>query len=1078
MPRSRDIGDKQPDGLQAYLQAAFPSDTVKALEQDGRSAIILLVTSHAVYGFAKCDVDPREDYEATYAAYKTRVVADKTLRDLEPAFVFCLPAEASGAEQFISSVETDVYFCRKFVIGLGDDIGASLASLPFMPLAPVDGAALRPASAQTFLRKAGMPAQLAMHLVIPHERAAKGILEDCLAGRHGEPTSLKGDSRRSMLEVVPSESDVFLERVIIRNVRAYRKEQEFKLGRSVTVLYGPNGFGKTSFFDALDFGVTGAIGRLPRRSDAHFRKTIQHLDSHGEDAYVILFCSRNGKRHKLVRRVAKSAMAQLDGVSVERKPVLSALTSASGQAADRVDNFISLFRATHLFSQEQQELTKNFREDCELSTIIVSRMLAVEDYVSAKAKADEVLYQFSEAIDNCDRDLATLAAEIDAETKQLEALRAAAQNVSSPSALLSQIADINARLQSEGLPVADGPSDVQALQTQRAELDGAIGQTRSSLQRLAALVEPLSELPRLLASQQALQVEVAAKQNEVNRGQVRIAEATQVVERKRQAFSAAEKGLALTRSAVESHVWFKASLRAYRDAEKSGSEAEIKLAAELAALEAAKVEAATLDERIRGLDNEMTPITELLELKQAQRERLELLLVILPAQKNKSERIKEIVGEEQRSQRELAQHNETLRGSQAELAAKRAREDSLSADIARISADQKRLVGLLDEIEGHIEDGICLVCGDDHGSREGLIKKIELRRSIDRSAELANALSECRASIKGLRDQITRAEAERARLTSQLRDLVQERSDLEVEVANFLTRSNEFAVDPMSEVGERSARTVLTRLTQELGELRTRLENAKRARGDAETARLVVGETIRNLQATLAQWRQAKASAAATVNRLRNDERWNDNLAREPDAKLESEADSRRANLNTATTALAVAKEGRDRAQAGLDDARRQLAGANTELTHLRAQLSTIGQQLVTLRANLSAAQLRDDTDSTALAAAINLHQAALARRETLRDALLNAELSLDAATTAASHVALQTAVREKEARKALIDKRKRSYQPWFAYFKEACRLLKAQQTETVGSFTSQYGPRTSVIQRRLRSVYSFDSVE
>ncbi len=357
MLRSRNTG-KLPDRLQAYLQTTFPSDTVTAIEQDGRSAIILLITTHAVYGFAKCDSDLRGDYETTYALYKARVVADKALRNLEPAFVFCLPADTNGAEQFISSVETDVYFCRKFVIGLGDDIGASLASLPFMPLAPIDGAALRPASAQTFLQQAGMPAQLAMHLVVPHERAATGIFDDCLARKHGEPTSLKGDNQKSVREVAPSDSDVFLERVVIRNVRAYRKEQEFKLGRSVTVLYGPNGFGKTSFFDALDFGVTGAIGRLPRRSDAHFRKTVQHLDSQGEDAYVNIVYSRNGQKHTLTRRVANAMTAQLDGASIERKQVLSALTNASGQAADRVDNFISLFRATHLFSQEQQELTK------------------------------------------------------------------------------------------------------------------------------------------------------------------------------------------------------------------------------------------------------------------------------------------------------------------------------------------------------------------------------------------------------------------------------------------------------------------------------------------------------------------------------------------------------------------------------------------------------------------------------------------------------------------------------------------------------------------------------------------------
>ncbi|MGA8611829.1 MAG: hypothetical protein WB760_08960, partial [Xanthobacteraceae bacterium] len=243
MPSSLDLGEGRANAVQAYLAAAFPTATIRSVQQGTQAPLTLLITSHAVYGFALCERDMRRDFEETYSAYKKLVVAGGELRNLEPAFIFCLPEEASAAEQFISSVETDVYFCRKFVISLSHDIGSSLASLPFMPLAPIGGAALRPTSAQTFLQQCGLPALLAKQLVVPHERSAKGILDDCLAGKHGEPTIQRGDSQKGMHEVAPSESEVFLERVTIRNVRAYRKEQEFKLGQSVTVLYGPNGFG-------------------------------------------------------------------------------------------------------------------------------------------------------------------------------------------------------------------------------------------------------------------------------------------------------------------------------------------------------------------------------------------------------------------------------------------------------------------------------------------------------------------------------------------------------------------------------------------------------------------------------------------------------------------------------------------------------------------------------------------------------------------------------------------------------------------------------------------------------------------
>jgi exonuclease SbcC len=264
MPRSLENVEARVKALWAYLAVVFPAAATRSVQQDTLAPLALLITAHAVYGFAVCDNDMRQDFEAAYSLFKKLVIAGGDLRNLEPAFVFCIAPGARDPEQFISSVETDVYFCRKFVIALSDNIGSSLAPLPFMPLAPIDGTALRPTSAQTFLQQCGVSALLAKQLVVPHERSAKGIFDDCLAGKHGEPASLSGDNKRGMHEVAPSDSEVYLERVIIRNVRAYRKEQEFKLGRSVTTLYGPNGFGKTSFFDAIDFGITGSIGRLPQ----------------------------------------------------------------------------------------------------------------------------------------------------------------------------------------------------------------------------------------------------------------------------------------------------------------------------------------------------------------------------------------------------------------------------------------------------------------------------------------------------------------------------------------------------------------------------------------------------------------------------------------------------------------------------------------------------------------------------------------------------------------------------------------------------------------------------------------------
>src|SRR6202011_5849124 len=123
----------------------------------------------------------------------------------------------------------------------------------------------------------GVPAKLAEYL-IELGRSDDHIVNDCLQGDFGEPrleiNSKPLLGRDSITSIVP----VRLKELKIRNFRAYRKSQSFDLDADLIVPYGPNGFGKTSFFDALDFGVTGEIGRLDAsKDDSRFRKAAVNL---------------------------------------------------------------------------------------------------------------------------------------------------------------------------------------------------------------------------------------------------------------------------------------------------------------------------------------------------------------------------------------------------------------------------------------------------------------------------------------------------------------------------------------------------------------------------------------------------------------------------------------------------------------------------------------------------------------------------------------------------------------------------------------------------------------------------------
>lgn len=53
-----------------------------------------------------------------------------------------------------------------------------------------------------------------------------------------------------------------IDKIEIKNFRNYLGKHVFKLNKHITILYGENGNGKSSFFDALEWGLTGNISRF------------------------------------------------------------------------------------------------------------------------------------------------------------------------------------------------------------------------------------------------------------------------------------------------------------------------------------------------------------------------------------------------------------------------------------------------------------------------------------------------------------------------------------------------------------------------------------------------------------------------------------------------------------------------------------------------------------------------------------------------------------------------------------------------------------------------------------------------
>ena len=169
----------------------------------GYPPMLLMWMTHNMAAFAFGSGDNGSSYTRLYDTFREYYDSHRRRLDAyELSFVYCVSADFPKLDQFRSRVETDVYFCRKFVVPIVEPLDRAFERLPFLPLARGGQGPPRPPSAQTYLRQCGVPADLARYLAVPHQRGAANIVRECVEERSGWRHTLLPESAAPPLEQV------------------------------------------------------------------------------------------------------------------------------------------------------------------------------------------------------------------------------------------------------------------------------------------------------------------------------------------------------------------------------------------------------------------------------------------------------------------------------------------------------------------------------------------------------------------------------------------------------------------------------------------------------------------------------------------------------------------------------------------------------------------------------------------------------------------------------------------------------------------------------------------------------------
>ena len=1024
--------------------------------------------------------DARRSFDESYSFFKSLYSErNREWDELNLSFIFCLKRRVRELESFCAQIETDVFFCRKFTIFLDQPLETELAVLPFFPLERPQVSSLRPPSAQTLMKHWGMPAALASGIV--GRMGEETIIDGCLSGRFGEPNIPGALPSENSIVTEDARHSVRLKELEIRNFRAYRKIERFDLDADLILLYGPNGFGKTSFFDAVDFAATGDIGRLHLdRSEQRFVKAAKHLDAGAEPSSVTLkFASSDDPTgvHQLRRSIDQRRRAVLDDRSVERKEALSYLTRAQdSRGNDHVEHLVNLFRASHLFSQEFQTLTEDFRSTCRLSTDIVSRMLTFEDYVGATRKLTKVLDLFSGRKLDRETKLRDIRDQLGHNREELSKFTDTLKFATGQRALNRLRRELRDKLDQAGIqPVADN-DPLQEVRGWRAILEARIAEARGIATRLSELSGQAirtreQRIALSTAQEQVSKLKASSDQQEKEQGQLRDS-----IVRLEEEIAALQKRERNARDQLVGLQW----LRENKPGHDFLVDRQSALRTEIAELTNSLVENEALTDQLRAVH------------KQANERLIETLESIVSTQGGLNEldelrrgysswqrllsRRAEVDISKRKADGEIASTKRELDSTIKELPDAQTERHRIAREVSEVERTQTDLQNILASLEKHVNGPQCPACGANYESAERVVQLLRERRHSTTASEEARSRLQLVDTqllfLQGQRDDLTgresAAQAASAAAAAEISIL-----DKEIDVFQARARSLNFDLAIMLEQVE----TRYKEQTHRLNELNA-ARQAQQQATDAALQRL--SEALARVASISKTIDEKKASLGSVTSQLKQ-------LGREAEAKERTFDLSEDAVRLVAEEALRSADgfaEIIQRKKAELDGHRHSAADVQRNYNILKRELESVlnssrqlERAIETYEADAKALNLSPeatDIELTSNAEAANGHVRLL---EALRESAAGLEMAVDATVTAAAAAKLSENIRSAEGALSGMEGEQTIEDPWVIYFGRLNEQLQQTQSRAITRYTNEYGPMASIVQRRLRAVSGFEDI-
>jgi chromosome segregation ATPase len=309
--------------------------------------------------------------------------------------IFLLPTEELPTNRELQPIISDEYICRKLIIPIeGKNIQKCLARLPFFPFEIPE------------LPKEEISKNVIKALVdsdFPYE-----LISD-LAGRVSKRTILQKlkDSlyKHEMLKLqkvnkisLPVDHPAYpirIKNISIRNFRGIGKKLDLDIDADIVIIYGPNGTGKTSIIDAIEWTITGEVERLWGKNydkPVNANESLVNLFSKEQLAETQVEFSKNGVSILEKRYVdlfkSRRSYAKINNRRANDKTMIRKIVGMQVPQED-VRRLRRIFLRSHFLGQNT--ILEFITQKPEIRYDAFSRMVGTQDYILFNEKVNSVI---------------------------------------------------------------------------------------------------------------------------------------------------------------------------------------------------------------------------------------------------------------------------------------------------------------------------------------------------------------------------------------------------------------------------------------------------------------------------------------------------------------------------------------------------------------------------------------------------------------------------------------------------------------------------------------------------------------